>query len=717
MSIFSSIGNFVSGIFGGGKKESVTTTTTAPKTSGVVVTDFSSGASVTTKTSGGKITSQTYSSSPSSRSSGGSGGGSSGPTQPSAEETAALAAANRPGGLVDQTIKKAQTQTKVSATISNQLKSTESSTQIDPRTGRPYGVVSAVQQPTGLLEKGQAAISNERSRLQTQAARDLGNNPFSEFKRNVAGFGLGLGEVVIGTGLFAKALITKPLQTAKSTVTGLYGAGKKVVTGEGFPELGRTLRNEPGYATGIVVGNIALAKGTGEVGSLASKGISNVATRASPSFARLTGGAIKDVSSASEVGSTFDIPIAGSVKSIGEPLSSQVRIAGTEVRAVSAARDLFTPLKSEIVVNKPLIPGSTSELERSFFADPRGRVRVSRLDVLPTEKASFLDVVSGDITFKRSKPQIVVVEQAKVAQFPAALKDVESALKSGKTLTSSQASRLEQFQLTPTGEFKPVGFLSREPEITLAPGEVLSKKSKLGVTLIEGRRVQIVGAEIGQPSQATAELLGKFRQRTITAPETKLLRGNLYRETGFDLNNYVFSSRNYVSAPSLAIKTSSLFLRGAFSSIKYPGVNSGRGSLLRQLSLKSPGSSSPQSGFSPFIIPRPRSPSPRSPGSSSPVYGSASSPQASPIVTTPSPVSPITTINLGSITKVSLKKFTQFKQSAKISPQLLPQPKKYQPTLAAAALNIKSPKIPKAYAAGAGALIQRPLVTGRRKRK
>ncbi|HEA46608.1 MAG TPA: hypothetical protein ENH99_02395 [Candidatus Pacearchaeota archaeon] len=45
------------------------------------------------------------------------------------------------------------------------------------------------------------------------------------------------------------------------------------------------------------------------------------------------------------------------------------------------------------------------------------------------------------------------------------------------------------------------------------------------------------------------------------------------------------------------------------------------------------------------------------------------------------------------------------------------QPTRYQPTFSAAALGIKSFKVPEAYSKGAGGLIQRPIITPRRKKK
>lgn len=646
--------------------------------------------------SGGTATSKatTPSSSSTSRSSGG--GGSSG-------STTSTPIKDTSGNLVG-----VDTGTKSIAANSKQKdldknlnkKANQTRPMIDERTGKPYGVVSPLEKPEGLLERGRYELSNTRSKIYTKSSRDTGEKPIAEFGRQAAAFGVGVGVSVLYLGLFAKSIITKPKETVKNIPSGIKGSYEYIRSGE----LSNTLYNEPGYATGIIAGNIVVAKGTGKIISVTSDEASIIKTKISPTYRPViksqTGRAISNIPA--EAGGEFQIPFAGQVKSISEPLSVQVKLAGEEVRAVSASRNLFSPIKKEVVVNKPLIPGSTSELERSFFADPRGRVRISRLDVFTKEEATIVDILSGDITFKKSKPQIIVFENTKVSEFPRSLKDVESSLISGKQLTQSQAARLEKFQLTPTGEFKPIGFLSKEPEITISPNEIIFKKSNLGSTIIEGKRVQIISADISQPTPTTYNLLEKFKEGKITAPETKILRRNLLSETGFDLKSYYVSSEKYISAPSLGLR-STILLK------KYSEFYSGKGSLFKQLSLISPRQQYQRSEYY-SRIPSPKIPSPVSPSQTSPVSTySRYSPKAL------YPPSPIITVNFAMMSsKIQIRRFTQYKQSIKLNPQLFPQPKKYQPTFAAAALNIRSAKIPKAYSAGAGALIQRPIISRRK---
>ncbi|KKL87215.1 hypothetical protein LCGC14_1936930 [marine sediment metagenome] len=177
--------------------------------------------------------------------------------------------------------------------------------------------------------------------------------------------------------------------------------------------------------------------------------------------------------------------------------------------------------------------GAGNLLERSFFADPRGRFRPSRLGISTQKDASLLDILKGDFTFKTPKPQILVFENVKVAKFPKALKDISKALKSGKALTKSQAKRLLNWQSKKTGRFKPIGALSREPEITLAAGEIIKKVKRVGTTIINGKRVPIVQVKVVKPSISIKNLLKKARSGKITVKELKQLRNKLKKETGF----------------------------------------------------------------------------------------------------------------------------------------------------------------------------------------
>src|SRR5690606_23425215 len=119
----------------------------------------------------------------------------------------------------------------------------------------------------------------------------------------------------------------------------------------------------------------------------------------------------------------------------------------------------------------------------------------SRLGITKQNEGSLLDIFSKDATFKKPKPQILLFDDVKIQNLPPQLRSVKAKLTRGKSLTKAEADALLEFQLKKSGKFKPVGFLSRESEITLAPGEIIKRKKKVGVTIVNGRRVPIVRAE------------------------------------------------------------------------------------------------------------------------------------------------------------------------------------------------------------------------------
>ena len=312
-------------------------------------------------------------------------------------------------------------------------------------------------------------------------------------------------------------------------------------------------------AVARIGGELILFWGTGTAFKAVGKVSSKVANKIDPFLKRPTGGKLIIKTTAGRT----TLIVGGSVKKLAEPLSKQARLAGKRVLAVSAQADrLVNLIRTKRVVRKP-IPGEANLspeirrllrrfdrgritrnelirlqrevplLERSFFADPRGRFRPSRLG--PKQKdASLKDFFKGDITFRASKPQILVFENVKIAKFPKNLKDVEKALKIGKTLSTSQARRLLAFQTKKGGKFKPIGALTKEPEITLAPGEIIKKVKAVGTVLINGRRIQIVEAKVVKPKPATKKLIQKAKAGKITSKELKTLRGKLKKETGFN---------------------------------------------------------------------------------------------------------------------------------------------------------------------------------------
>jgi len=150
--------------------------------------------------------------------------------------------------------------------------------------------------------------------------------------------------------------------------------------------------------------------------------------------------------------------------------------------------------------------------------------------------ASLLDILAGDITFKSPKPQVLVFEDVRIAKFPKtkAFNSIKNKLKSGRSLTQSEANALLRFQLKPTGKFKPIGALSKEPEIVLAPGEIIKREKLVARVIIKGRPIPIIRARVIKAKSQTKKLLIKAKQGKLKTKELKTLRKNLKRETGFE---------------------------------------------------------------------------------------------------------------------------------------------------------------------------------------
>ncbi len=347
-------------------------------------------------------------------------------------------------------------------------------------------------------------------------------------------------------------------------------------TGKGFQEggerFGRTLSVSPTEAIVVVGTEVLLFKGTGTALKLAGKLSSKATTqliKTTPKFSKVEKGKIVVPSQVPGKNIVIEV-VEKPVKKIQVPLREQIKLAGKETLVVSAQADkIVNLLKTKRVIRKPIpneekLKPSTknlldkfdrgkitkrqliqldkkirkdtgragSLLERSFFASPKGKLRISRLGREPDD-ATLLDVLAGDVTFKTQKPQILIFEKAKIEKLPKALKDIEKKLKAGKSLTRDEANRLLQFQLKKSSKFKPVGTLSKEPEVTIAPGEIIRKVKTIAYTEIRGRRVPIIRAEIIKPKPSTAKLLKKAREGKITPRELKKLRKNLRKETGF----------------------------------------------------------------------------------------------------------------------------------------------------------------------------------------
>lgn len=142
----------------------------------------------------------------------------------------------------------------------------ESSGYLQAKTNEPnyYGAeaIRAVPEPKGVLERTRIKISESASK--------------GGFRETAAG----LAAPIVDTGIFIKYAFISPVETTKNIFKGGYETGRKIVSGEGFPELGQLIYERPRYATGYVASAVI----TSVVGT---KGL-NFATRTASRIAPAT---------------------------------------------------------------------------------------------------------------------------------------------------------------------------------------------------------------------------------------------------------------------------------------------------------------------------------------------------------------------------------------------------------------------------------------------
>lgn len=355
-------------------------------------------------------------------------------------------------------------------------------------------------------------------------------------------------------------------------------------------EFGELLRVSPTEAITKVGTEILLLKATAKGFEKIGKGVELGRARLSPKFVgkAKTGKTLEVLIKDGKRLRKVKLKVVGRIGSKSLPpetLAKKVGRAGKRVDAVSTQADrLVGFIRRKKIIRKP-IPGEAKFskatksllkkfddgtinqkqliqlddliqkqgekgiLERSFFVDPEARIRPSRIGV--EQRGSLLDLLSGDVTFRKPKPQILLFEKAKVERLPKALKSIERKLRQNKVLTKTETNRFLKFQLTESGKFKPIGFASREPELTLAPGEIIKRQKTVGVTIINGRRVPIVKVKVLKPKGKLKKLLDLAKKKPLSKKQSKTLNRLLKKQTGF---NYKVPSSGRISKKVVSIK-------------------------------------------------------------------------------------------------------------------------------------------------------------------
>lgn len=343
-------------------------------------------------------------------------------------------------------------------------------------------------------------------------------------------------------------------------------------------------RVSPTEAVVEIGGELLLLKGTGKTFKVAGKIPKKTAAKLTGKLAKVEKSTIVIGKKAGKEGLELKIAKPG-LKKLETSLKEQAALSGREIPVVTSAQadELVTLFKTKKVVRKPIpnekllksstkkllkkfdagkitkkelikldktikveTKGAGSLLERSFFVDPKGRVRLSRLGI--QKEAGLKDILRGNFTLKTQKPQILVFRDIKVQSFPKTpiFNQIKKRLAANKRLTQKQSNALLKFQLKKSGKFKPVGALTKEPELTAAPGELIKKVKTLGYVEIDGQLVPIVQSKIVKASKRTKSLLKKAKAGKITKKELKELEKRLKKETGFKKSDIVKKTKKEI---------------------------------------------------------------------------------------------------------------------------------------------------------------------------
>lgn len=335
--------------------------------------------------------------------------------------------------------------------------------------GRPSGQPETTQferlppprQELKGVEKFEAFIQERR-----ESFKDFKDLPLLSFQAGVAA-----GIIIKGTETFTfgKQLVSEPKATSKAAIAGVTGIIK-----DPGAFIGREIafaKADPGQATGKLIGEAFLLKGSGKLLRVGETGLEFTRAVISPKFKRLKvrdlpkfktterfidlGPEIKDIVL---IPAGLERRTKGTLRpsvrgGFGFTRKEQLKFLKEEGSFVSSQADfnldlLDKPLKKELFATPPI--------EEAGFA------RVSRLG-LGQREANLKDILNLDFTFKKTRPKIFIFPKEKFRK----------------------------------GGFTPQ-LSGSELEAILKPGLDIKITGKPVVTFLEGRKIDLLTLEIGK---------------------------------------------------------------------------------------------------------------------------------------------------------------------------------------------------------------------------
>lgn len=327
-----------------------------------------------------------------------------------------------------------------------------------PLSQRPVSSISATPPPTGgFLERNLQSVERRRSEITSDISRGQ-----SAIQSQVSGFtSVGLGFVSGGLKqvIFAKNLVIKPLTTTKSLFLGFKGVGTKIITGEGFPEIGKSIASNPGGAIGettaFLVTPLAATKLTTftiDVGRTFRLSELPAESIIAPEFFRgQTYPGIRKGQTAAELLAEFKPLLPGEIKPAGftaapKPLPKQTSV----LRGTSELPGLYQAPRVS-----PKFLGISGEGEKIFSLSP-----------LPTTRPTIVRLTPQEIK-------------------------LTSLVRPGQKTLASRAATKEFFETAPKGKsFIP--FIKTEKEAVIPFDTGVELTAKRFFIKFEGRRVPIL---------------------------------------------------------------------------------------------------------------------------------------------------------------------------------------------------------------------------------
>lgn len=403
---------------------------------------------------------------------------------------------------------------------------------IEEERAKPFLTVEAVKIPKTFLGKIMFNLQRQRQEFKPKfGGIETGGKTFDILKQQAGGFVIGLGISAVSFAQFIKQLGTQPITTVKGVIKGIPQIPEKL------GEFGTIIKEEPGLATGLIIGEVIQDIALGKV-ALKVIDLGDVArTRISPGFKGIIRTGFGEDILKGVVGKTDDFDIGliprGTPGSVLRNLDIDVLRAIEETKIPIKARPKLPPLtkaQRKIIQSLNLDEAITGSLGQRILLQKRF-----------TRQFGDIDIVSPDIfkTARRLKAKLgedFKFTTKRITDSPAGTFDIVRIKKKGKLLADIDPIKFAEEGLARQfGTIDIDGLRVVKPEARLGAKLTQLQRGKLGaerkvltdIELLTGGQIDFKSPLLkGAFGFSEAELRRSFgRTGTITTSAQNLFGG------------------------------------------------------------------------------------------------------------------------------------------------------------------------------------------------